>query len=115
MTVFVAASVVAVSSLGLKIHSKIDVYPIVFSMILCRSATLVAGFLASLDENGPGRRTLTSARMSTLSIMFGDRARRWMNLHQYSWSGSPSAYLQLNRSIGSFGAMLMPLKLEHNL
>jgi hypothetical protein len=42
---------------------------------------LVASFLASLEEQGPGREPFTVARMTTSSVMFGVRARRWMNLH----------------------------------
>lgn len=45
-----------------------------FSMTSCNSMTVVAGFLVSLDEQGPDLRSLTAARMIALSVMFGVRA-----------------------------------------
>ena len=41
-----------------------------FSMTLCNSAIVFAGFLASLEEHGPGHRLLTAARMTASSVMF---------------------------------------------
>jgi hypothetical protein len=40
-------------------------------MTSCNSVTVVAGFLVSLDEQGPDLRSLVAARMTALSVMFG--------------------------------------------
>ena len=42
-----------------------------FSMTLCNSAIVIVGFLASLEEQGLGRRLFTTVRITTSSVMFG--------------------------------------------
>lgn len=47
-----------------------------FSMTSCNLAIVFAGFLASLEEQGPGLRALTATRMTASSVIPGVLALR---------------------------------------
>ena len=67
-------------SLRIGLGTKYGVCFVVFFITSCSSVMVFGGFLARLEEHGPGLILLTTARITASSVMSGVLALSWTNL-----------------------------------